>query len=94
MPSDDEQADALEAMPLVNVLFLAMIGSPGERAEVDPPLLLALNAIRSTVRVWAHRRGESTFFAGVSHVDLDLLSRRVDATIEIARRSSPGGGAS
>lgn len=89
--TDDEEGNALESMPLAGVLFLAMIGSPGERAEIDPPLVLALRAIRVTVRAWAHASSRSTIFAGVSFGALDLLSRRIDATIEIARRGRAEG---
>lgn len=92
--ADAEEETALQEMPLTGVLFLALMGTPGERAEIDPPLVLALRAVRATVDDWAHQRGTSTRFADVSFADLDLLTRRLDATIEIARRGAllaPGG---
>ncbi len=45
----DEARDALANLPLTGVLFLAMIGTPGERANVDSPLVLVLDAIRDTI---------------------------------------------
>ncbi len=92
---DDGDAEAeatLQGMPLSAVLFFAIMGTPGERTEIDPPHRLALRAIRATVDGWARSRGGSTVLAAVPFADLDLLARRVDATIEIARGgASPGG---
>jgi hypothetical protein len=84
---DGEEAAVLQDMPIAGVLFLALMGTPGERAEIEPPLVLALRALRATAHGWAHSPGESTAYADVSLADLDLFARRLDATIEIARRS-------
>lgn len=95
------EEDVLHDMPLAGVLFLALAGSPGERAEIEPPLVLVLRAIRATVGGWARVPSRSTVLAAVPLADLDLLARRVDAAIEIALRSAaeprprePAGGAS
>jgi hypothetical protein len=88
-----EAEAALQGMPLSAVLFFALMGTPGERAEIDPPFVLALRAVRATLDGWAHARGESAMFAAVPFADLDLLARRVDATIELARRGAVAGGA-
>jgi hypothetical protein len=87
---DGGEQDALHAMPIAGVLFLALMGTPDEQAEIDGPLVLALRAIRATVEGWARARGGSTVFASVPFADLDLLARRIDATIEIARRTARG----
>jgi hypothetical protein len=63
-------------------------GSPGARAEIEPPLVLLLRALRATVTGWARVSRQSTMFASVPLADLDLLARRIDAAIEIARRGA------
>ena len=91
---NDGEADAiLREMPLAGVFFFALMGPPGERAEINPPLILTLRAIRATVHGWACARSGSTLYAAVPFADLDLLACRVDATIEIARRGAVAGGA-
>jgi hypothetical protein len=84
--SHDYEEDALHEMPLAGVLFLALAGSPGERAEIEPPLVLVLRALRATVTGWARMPRESTLFASIPLPDLDLFGRRIDAAIEIALR--------
>jgi hypothetical protein len=82
----EDRDDVLAAMPIAGVLFLAMIGTPGERAEVDPPLVLALRAVRETLDGWARTPSPSTAFASVPFGELDRLACGVGAAIEIARR--------
>jgi hypothetical protein len=84
-----EMAGVLGEMSLLGVLFLAMIGTPGERAEVDSPLVLVLSAIRDTIDGWARTPSSSTTFAYVPFGELDRLGHRVGAAIEIAHRSVP-----
>jgi hypothetical protein len=90
----DEARDDVAALPLAGVLFLAMIGTPGERADVDSPLVLVLDAIRDTIEGWARTPSTSTAYAHVPVGELDRLSHRVGAAIVIARRMGKEGGAS
>src|SRR5262249_9440745 len=87
---DREEELVLQSMPIAGVLFLALRGSPGDRAELDPPLVLALQAVRATVDGWTHARRGSSRFGFIPFTEIDLLARRIDATIEIARRSGAG----
>jgi len=89
--TDSDRDDALQEMPLAGVLFLALTGSRGERAEVDPPLLQALCALRDTADGWLDAPSNRTDRASISRADLDLFVRHVEATIEIARRGGMGG---
>ena len=82
--------EALSVLPMAGVLFLALIGTPGESAEVDTPLVLVLRAIRQTIDDWSHARRGIMGFAEVPYAALDLLGHRVGAAIEIARRSGLG----
>ncbi len=79
--------EAVAALSMTGVLFLAIVGTPGERAEVDSPLVLVLRAIRETLDDWSRARSGSTRCAEVPFAALDLLGHRVGAAIEIARRS-------
>jgi hypothetical protein len=83
----DETRDVIAALPLASILFLAMVGTLGERAEVDPPLVLVLDAIRETIEGWARVPSLSTAYAYVPLGELDRLAHRVGAAVEIARRS-------
>jgi hypothetical protein len=83
----DEARDEIAALPLAGVLFLAMIGTPSERAEVDSPLVLVLDAIRDTIEGWARVPSLSTAYAYVPFGELNRLAHRVGAAAEIARRS-------
>ena len=80
-PSDDS---------IAAVLFAALVGGPYEGAEMDPPSVAVLRAVRATVDGWAHARGGSTMLAAVPFVDLELLARRLDVAIMLVKRS-PGG---
>lgn len=82
---------AVEEMDLVGLLFLAMVGSRGERAEVDPPLVQALASLRETVEGWIGAPSGRIDRASIAGADLDLFVRRLDATIEIARRAGMQG---
>jgi len=82
--------DVLTDLSMVGLLFLAVVGTPGERAEMDSPLVLVLRAIRETIDDWSRARSGSTRFAEVPFAALDLLGHRVGAAIEIARRSGLG----
>jgi hypothetical protein len=92
-----DAVEALEGMPLVGVLFLAITGTPGEEAEIDTPLVMVLRAIRETITGWSCAPSGSTRFASVPLTDLDRLGWRLAAAIEIARRgqfpNGPEGGA-
>ena len=68
-----------------------MIGTPGERADVDSPLVLVLDAIRDTIDGWARMPSTSTAYAHVPLGELDRLSHRLAAAIVIARRAGKGG---
>jgi hypothetical protein len=85
--SADEARDETAALPLAGVLFLALVGTLGERSEVDHPLLLLLAAIRETIEGWARVPSLSTAYAYIPHGELDRLAHRVGAAVEIARRS-------
>jgi hypothetical protein len=88
--NDDDERAVLAERPLVSVLFAAIVGSAYEGAEFDPPSIAVLRAIRATIDGWAHARSGSTMFASVPFADLALLVRRLDAAIEIVRRSALG----
>jgi len=75
---------------LLAVLLGAVTGTPGEEAEADPPGVAVLRTVRATVDAWAHARSESTLFAAVAFVELDLLVRRLDAAVVLVKRN-PGG---
>jgi hypothetical protein len=83
----DEARDELAALPLAVVLFLAVVGTLGERAEVDQPLILILATIRDTIEGWARVPSLSTAYAFIPHGELERLACRVGAAIEVARRS-------
>ena len=85
----DERArrDALETMPMAGVLFMAVTGTPCERWETDSPLVVVLSAIRNTLDGWAAAPSDSTRFAFVPIGDLDRLTHRMSAAIELARRA-------
>jgi hypothetical protein len=87
---DGERRDALAALPMEAVLFLAVTGTPGERTEVDSPLVLVLDAIRDTLDGWRRAPSGSTAFASVPFGDLDRLGWRVRTAIELARRTGQG----
>jgi hypothetical protein len=87
---DDEERAALTDRPLISVLFAAIVGGPYEGAEIDPPSIAVLRAVRVTIDGWARARSGSTMFASVPFADLALLARRLDAAIEIVRRSAIG----
>ncbi len=78
---------ALETMSIAGVLFMAIAGNPGERWVVDPPLVVVLRAVRDTLDGWASAASTRTGLASVPIGDLHGLSDRMDAAIEIARRS-------
>ena len=86
----DEARDALADLPLAGVLFLAVIGTPGERADVDSPLVLVLDAIRDTIDGWARMPSTSTAYAHVPFGELDRLSNRIGAAIVIAKHTEKG----
>jgi hypothetical protein len=88
----DEARDLLAELPLAGVLFLAMVGTPGERSDIDSPLVLVLDAIRDTIDGWARVPSPSTAYASVPFSELDRLSYRLGAAIVIARRVEKGGG--
>jgi hypothetical protein len=82
-----EVAEFFAGMPLMGVLFLAMIRTAAERAAMDSPLALVLSAIRDTIDGWARTPSPSTTLADIPFAELDRLGHRVSAAIEIARRS-------
>jgi hypothetical protein len=75
---------------ILALLLAAITGTPGEEAEADPPGIAVLRTIRATVRGWSHTGGNSTRGPLVPFVEIDLLTRRLDAAIVLVRRS-PGG---
>jgi hypothetical protein len=88
---DGERRDALAGMSMEAVLFLAVTGTPGERSEVDSPLVLVLDAIRDTIEGWARMPSPSTAYAHVPLGELDRLAHRIGAAIMIAKRTEKGG---
>jgi hypothetical protein len=90
----DEARGMLSELPLVGALFLAVVGTPGEYAEVDSPLVLLLSAIRDTIDGWARTPSPSTALAYVPIGELDRLAHRIGAAIIIAQRTERKGGAS
>ncbi len=78
--------EALEAMPLAAVSFLATVGTPGERGEIESPLLLVLRSINETLFGWLEASSGSTIFAAVPFAEIDRLGYRVGLAIELAKR--------
>jgi hypothetical protein len=80
--------EALAERSITSLLFAAIVGGPYEGAELDSPGIAVLRAVRASVGGWAHMGGESTRCAAVPFIEIDLLTRRLDAAIEIVRRAS------
>jgi len=91
---DDSGArEALSGLPLEGLLFVGL-ATIYEGAEMDPPVVGVLVALRKTVEGWAHAHGASTLYSAVPFADLTMLARRLDVAIEIVRRTPVVGGAS
>jgi hypothetical protein len=90
---EGEAREALSGLPLEGLLFVGL-ATIYEGAEMDPPVVGVLVALRNTVAGWAHAHGASTLYSAVPFADLTMLARRLDVAIEIVRRTPVVGGAS